>query len=107
MGLGLTNLPSPFNTYINNLSKHGRSQSLGYKDGQHATHSQSKSTKLHPQTHLPTSGPTNNPILTPVETSHRWHGGDTITTELGQLIAVGAVDVDEAVHVSDAEALDG
>ena len=42
-----------------------------------------------------------------METSHRWHGGDTITTELGQLIAVGAVDVDEAVHVSDAEALDG
>ena len=36
---------------------------------------------------------------------HRGHGGDGVTTQLGQLVTRRRVDVDEAVHVADAEAL--
>lgn len=42
-----------------------------------------------------------------MENSHGRHGGDALTIKLGELVARRAVDVDEAVHVSDAEALDG
>ena len=40
-----------------------------------------------------------------MELSHRGHGGDVIAAQLGQLFARSRVDVDEAVHVADAEAL--
>lgn len=42
-----------------------------------------------------------------MEHSHSRNSGDTITTQLGELIPTAAVDVDEAVHVADTEALDG
>jgi len=37
---------------------------------------------------------------------HGRHSRDTRTPELGELPALGGVDVDEAVHVADAETLD-
>lgn len=40
-----------------------------------------------------------------MELSHRGHGGDVVAAQLGQLGARRGVDVDEAVHVADAEAL--
>ena len=42
-----------------------------------------------------------------MELRHGRYGGDTIATQLRQLFAGSGVDVDEAVHVADAEALDG
>lgn len=41
-----------------------------------------------------------------MELRHGGDGGDGVAAELGQLVAAGGVDVDEAVHVADAEALD-
>lgn len=61
---------------------------------------------LYPQTSLPTRGATDNPVLAAVENGNRRHGGDTVPSELGELVSGRAVDVDEAVHVADAEALD-
>lgn len=34
------------------------------------------------------------------------HSSDAITPELGQLLPLGGVDIDEAVHVADAEPVD-
>lgn len=42
-----------------------------------------------------------------MKTRRRRHSRDALAAELGELVAGGAVDVDEAVHVADAEALDG
>lgn len=42
-----------------------------------------------------------------MEDSNGRDSGDAVAAELGQLVAGAAVDVDEAVHVADAEALDG
>ena len=41
-----------------------------------------------------------------MELRHRRYSCDSITAELRQLRAVSGVDIDEAVHVADAEALD-
>ena len=41
-----------------------------------------------------------------MELSHGRHGGDAFAAQLRQLLSVGGVDVDEAVHVADAEAVD-
>lgn len=60
---------------------------------------------LHPQAHLTAGGPASNPVLAAVEHSHCRNGGDTVAPELGKLISRVAVDVDKAVHVSNAEAL--
>lgn len=38
---------------------------------------------------------------------HGRHGGDAITAQLRQLLAVGGVYVDKAIHVANAEALHG
>lgn len=40
-----------------------------------------------------------------MELGHSGHGGDVVTAQLGQLATRCRVDVDEAVHVADAEAL--
>lgn len=40
-----------------------------------------------------------------MELGHRRHGGDGVAAQLGQLVTRRRVDVDEAVHVADAEAL--
>jgi hypothetical protein len=37
---------------------------------------------------------------------HRRHSRDAVATQLRQLLALGRVDIHEAVHVADAEALD-
>lgn len=41
-----------------------------------------------------------------MELRDRRHGRDAIATQLSQLLPFRGVDVDEAVHVPDAEALD-
>lgn len=41
-----------------------------------------------------------------MENGHRRHRRNSITPELSELVAACAVDVDKAVHVADAEALD-
>lgn len=61
---------------------------------------------LHPQTHLAAGGTTRNPVLAAVEHSYCRDSGDTITAQLGELISRTVVDIHEAVHVADAEALD-
>lgn len=38
---------------------------------------------------------------------HRRHSRDALAPQLSQLLSFRRVDVDEAVHVADAEALDG
>lgn len=63
---------------------------------------------LHPQTQLPARRPARDPIARGVELRHGRHGGDgALAAELRQLRPVRGVDVDEAVHVADAEAVDG
>ena len=65
---------------------------------------------LHPQTQLPARGPRCHPVNARMELGHGWHSrypaGVGLVAELRDLVAVGGVDVDEAVHVADAEALD-
>lgn len=62
---------------------------------------------LHPQTNLPTCRPTGNPVLASVEYRHRGDSCNAITSQLRELIARATVNVHEAVHVPDAESLDG
>ena len=70
-----------------------------------------KKNLLHPQTQLPARRPGRDPVDARMEPGHRRHGRDPagvgLVAELGDLVPVGGVDVDEAVHVADAEALDG
>ena len=42
-----------------------------------------------------------------MENGHGRHGRDGISAQLRELLAASGVDVDEAVHVADAEALRG
>lgn len=60
---------------------------------------------LQPQTDLATRGSASDPVLTRVHDSNRGHCGHLRTAELRHLIAAGSVDIDEAIHVGDAEAL--
>jgi hypothetical protein len=60
---------------------------------------------LHPKTQLPTRRASGDPVLRWMELCYRRYSCDSIATELCQLRAVGGIDVDEAVHVADAEAL--
>lgn len=60
----------------------------------------------HPQAQLPTRRPGCYPVVTRMELRDRRHGGDAVATQLGQLLPFRRVDVDEAVHVPDTEALD-
>ena len=60
----------------------------------------------HPQADLAARCATCNPVLATVEHSHRRNSSDPIATKLGQLIAGAAVNIDEAVHVTDTESLD-
>ena len=70
-----------------------------------------KKSLLHPQTQLPARRAGRDPVDARMEPGHRRHGRDPagvgLVAELGDLVPVGGVDVDEAVHVADAEALDG
>lgn len=61
---------------------------------------------LHPQANLAASGTTSNPVLAAVEHSYCRNSRDTIAAKLGKLIPRTTVNIDEAVHVSNAEALD-
>ena len=61
---------------------------------------------LHPQADLATSRPTRDPVLATVEHSYRRNSSNSFTTKLSQLIAGAAVDINEAVHVTDTESLD-
>jgi hypothetical protein len=62
---------------------------------------------LHPQTNLPTRRPSYNPVLARVKDRHSRDSGDALAIKLGELVTRGTVDVDEAVHISDAETLNG
>lgn len=59
----------------------------------------------HPQTQLAAGGPGRDPIAGGVELGDGRHGRDVIAAQLGQLVTSRGVDVDEAVHITDAEAL--
>lgn len=61
---------------------------------------------LHPQTQLAGRSARRDPVQRRMELGDRGHGRDAFTAQLRQLLALGRVDVDEAVHVADAEALD-
>lgn len=61
---------------------------------------------LHPQTNLATCSTTNDPVHASVEDGYSRHSSDTLSVELGELVSGGTVDIDKAVHVSDAESLD-
>ena len=37
----------------------------------------------------------------------RHSSNDTVTAKLSKLLAVGAIYIDEAIHITDAEAMDG
>ena len=60
----------------------------------------------HPQAQLPARGSGGNPLLRGVELGHGRHGTNACAAELGQLVAVRGVNIDEAVHVADTEAVD-
>lgn len=62
--------------------------------------------KSHPQAQLPARRPRRDPVVGGMELRDRRHGRDAVPAQLRQLLAFGCVDVDEAVHVADAEALD-
>ena len=63
-------------------------------------------TILHPKTQLPTRRPRSDPVQCWMEFRNGGHSSDTVTTQLCQLLALRGVDIDETVHISDAEALD-
>jgi len=60
----------------------------------------------HPQTQLPTRRPRSHPIHTRMKLRNRRHSRNPLAPQLRQLLALCCVDIDEAVHVADAEALD-
>ena len=60
----------------------------------------------HPQADFAARCTACNPVLATVEHSHCRNSSDPITAKLSQLIAGAAVNIDEAVHVTDTEALD-
>lgn len=61
---------------------------------------------LHPQSNLPTRRTADNPIPAPMHHGNGGDGRDAVAAQLGQLVTGGGVDVDEPVHVADAETLD-
>lgn len=61
---------------------------------------------LHPQTQLSTSSTSSDPIFRLMELRHRRNSSNTITSELSQLLSIACIHVDEAIHISDDEALD-
>jgi hypothetical protein len=62
-------------------------------------------TSLHPQAQLSAGSTGSNPVKRGMELCNSRHRRDAITTELRQLLAFRGVDVHEAVHVSNTEAL--
>lgn len=42
-----------------------------------------------------------------MELGHSRHGSDAFAAQLRQLVSVCGVDIDKAIHVTDAEAMDG
>ena len=60
---------------------------------------------LHPKAEFPTRRTSGHPILRWVELCDGGDSSDAIATQLRKLLTLGCVDVDEAVHVADAEAL--
>ena len=67
--------------------------------------SRKKKEPSHPQAQLAARGPGRDPLLRRVELSDGRDGGDALATQLRQLVPARGVDVDEAVHVTYAEAL--
>lgn len=61
----------------------------------------------HPQTQLPTRCSRRYPVIARMKLRHRRYCRYPFPTQLRQLLAFGRVDIDEAVHVADAQALDG
>ena len=61
---------------------------------------------LHPQTQLPTRRPCSHPIHRGMELRHSRDRRDAFTAQLCELLATSGVNVNEAVHVADAEPLD-
>ena len=59
----------------------------------------------HPEAQLPTRRPCPYPIHGGVELCHSWHRRDAFTTQLRQLLALGRIYIDIAIHVADAEFL--
>ena len=59
----------------------------------------------HPQTKFPTRSPGPDPIHLGVKLGYGGDGGDAVTAQLRELLAIARVDVHEAIHVADAEPL--
>lgn len=73
----------------------------------HHIYTQIPKSPSHPKRQLPTRRSRRDPLLRRMKLRNGRNGGDPPTTELGELVAVRGIDVDETVHVSDTEALDG
>lgn len=61
---------------------------------------------LHPQTQLSGCRTRSNPVHCRMEFGYCRHSGNTLATQLRQLLSLAGVYIDKAVHVADAEALD-
>lgn len=61
----------------------------------------------HPQTELPARGSSRYPVVGRMELSDGRNGGDAVAAKLCQLLAFRSVDVNETIHVANAEPLDG
>lgn len=78
----------------------------GYTFGREMDFNHKAAFGLHPEAQLPACGSCSNPILAFMEHCDRRDGSDILASQLGELAAVGAIDVHKPVHVPDAEFLD-
>ena len=60
---------------------------------------------LHPQAQLPTRSTSCHPVQRRMKLGHRRHRSDAFASKLRQLLAFSGVNIDEAVHIADAKAL--
>ena len=60
----------------------------------------------HPQAELPTRCSRCYPVIARVKLCNSRHGRDAISAQLRELLTFGGVDIDKAVHVPNAEAVD-
>lgn len=60
---------------------------------------------LHPQTKLARSRPGADPVLRGMKLRDSGNSTDALATQLGNLLALARVHVDETIHVSDTESL--
>lgn len=63
--------------------------------------------KSHPYAQLPTRGPSDHPIIARMKLGHGRNGSYTIVAQLRYLLTRRRVDINEAVHVANAEPLRG